>query len=88
VCRKVGETKGAQKEQGTIIFYGKGKNHQLGIGFFVHDRRVSAVKTVEFISDRMPYIALRGRWCNIIDSNLHAPSEEKSCNSKDSFMRN
>jgi hypothetical protein len=25
----------------------------------------------------MPYIILRGRWCNIIVSNLHAPTEDK-----------
>jgi len=31
------------------------------------------------------YIALRGCWCNIIVLNVHAPSEEKSDDSKDSF---
>jgi len=36
----------------------------------------------------MSYTALRGRWFNIIDPNVHAPSEEKSNDSKDSFMRN
>ena len=43
------------------------------------------VKRVEFVSDRITYIVLRGRWCNIIFLNVHAPSEEKSDNSKDSF---
>ena len=33
----------------------------------------------------MSYIVLRGRWCNIIVLNVHAPSEEKSDGSKDSF---
>jgi endonuclease/exonuclease/phosphatase family metal-dependent hydrolase len=28
---------------------------------------------------------MRGRWCNIIVVNVHAPSEEKSDESKDSF---
>ena len=36
---------------------------------------VSAVKRVEFVSDRVPYVVL----------NVHAPSEEKSDVSKDSF---
>jgi len=31
------------------------------------------------------YIVLRGRWFNIIVLNVHAPSEEKSDESKDSF---
>ena len=33
----------------------------------------------------MSYIVLRGRWCNIIVLNVHAPSEEESDSSKDSF---
>jgi len=53
--------------------------------FFVHRRIVSAVKRVEFVSDRLSYIGLRGRWHNIIVVNVHAPSEEKSDESKHSF---
>ena len=43
------------------------------------------MKRVEFVSDRLSYIVLRGRWRNIIVVNVHAPSEEKSDESKDSF---
>jgi len=57
----------------------------LGTRFFVHQRIAPAVKRVEFVSDRVSYIVMRGRWCNIIVVNVHAPSEEKSDKSKDSF---
>ena len=33
----------------------------------------------------MSYIVLRGRWCNIIVLNVHAPREEKSDELKDTF---
>ena len=48
-------------------------------------RIASVVKRVEFVSDRVSYIVMRGRWCYIIVLNVHAPSEEKSDDSKDSF---
>jgi hypothetical protein len=46
---------------------------------------VSAVKSVELFSDRMSYIILRGRWCNIIVLNVHAPTEDKIDDIKDRF---
>ena len=57
----------------------------MGRGFFAHHRIVSAVKRVEFVSDRLSYIVLRGRWCDIVVLNEHAPSEEKSDDGKVSF---
>jgi hypothetical protein len=77
----------AQKEQGIIIFSmeKKKKNHQLGIAFFVHHRTVPVVKIVEFVTDRVPYMILRGRWCSIVVLIVHAPGEKKSDDSKDSF---
>jgi hypothetical protein len=53
--------------------------------FFVHKRIISAVRKVEFVSDRMSYIILRGRWCHIIVLNVHAPTEDKTDDVKDSF---
>jgi hypothetical protein len=51
----------------------------------VRKRIISAVKRVEFVSDRMPYIILRGPWCHIIVLNVHAPTEDKTDDVKDSF---
>jgi len=59
--------------------------YSTGNRIFVRHRIASAVKRVEFVSDLVSYIVLRGRWCNIIVLNVHAPSEEKSDGSKDSF---
>jgi hypothetical protein len=33
----------------------------------------------------MSYIILRGRWCDIIVLNVHAPTEDKCDDTKDSF---
>jgi hypothetical protein len=56
--------------------------------FFVHHIIISAVKRVEFVSDCMSYIVLKGCWCNIIVLNVHEPGEEQSDDSKGSFLRN
>jgi hypothetical protein len=56
------------------------ENHQLGTGFFI-------LKRVEFVSDRMSYITLKGHWCDIIVLNVHAPVEDKDDDIKDSFYK-
>jgi hypothetical protein len=41
------------------FFYGNvNENYELGTHFFFHKRIISAVKRVEFVSDRMSYIIL------------------------------
>jgi hypothetical protein len=65
---------GNDRAEDYTFFYGaENEDHQIGTGFFVHKRIISAVRRVEFVSDRMSHIILRGRWFNIIVVNVHAP---------------
>jgi hypothetical protein len=40
---------------------------------------------MEFVSDRMSYVMLRGSWCDIIVLNVHAPIENETDDTYDSF---
>jgi exonuclease III len=63
------------------------ENHELVKDSFVHKRIISTVKKVEFVSDRMSYITLRGRWSHIIVMKVHAPTGNKTDDVKDSFYK-
>ena len=54
----------------------------MGIRFLVRHRIVSAVKRVDFVRDRVSYIVLRGRWCDINALNIHAPCDGKGADKK------
>jgi hypothetical protein len=60
-------------------------SHHLETVFFIHKGKISSVKRVEFISDRISYITLRGQ-CDIV-LNVHAPTEDKSGGAKGSFYK-
>jgi hypothetical protein len=86
VERVTWEKGGTERAENYTFFYGQGiGDHQSGIRFFVHKRIVSEVRRVEFISDRMSYMILRGHWCNVILLNGHARCEGKGDDVKDSF---
>jgi hypothetical protein len=46
---------------------------------------MSALRRVEFVTDRMSYIILRGRSCDIV-VNVHTPTEDRT-DMKDSFYK-
>jgi hypothetical protein len=58
VCGGVRWDKVGTVRAGDFFFsYGRGdENHQLGTGFLLHHRIVSAIKKEEFVSDRVSYI--------------------------------
>jgi len=68
--------KGGILRAGDYILLKRKRKSLIKNRIFLHHRILSAVKTVEFVSDRMAYIVLRGRWCNIVVLNTHATSEE------------
>jgi hypothetical protein len=75
---------GNERAEDYTFLYAEGnENYQLGAGLFVHNRITSAVRRVEFVSDMLSYIILKGRWCNIIVLNVHAPREDKRDDVKD-----
>jgi hypothetical protein len=74
------------KQQANIFFDRMGNEDlELGTGVFVYKRTISAVKRVEFITDRMSYIILRGYWYNINFLNVHARKQDKISDMKYSF---
>jgi hypothetical protein len=44
------------KDDNTVLSGNGNANNQVGTGFFVHKRIISAVKKIKFISDRMLYV--------------------------------
>jgi hypothetical protein len=69
---------GTEPAREYTFFCGKGnENHELGTGFFVHKRIMTAVQGVKFVSDRMSYIILRGRWSTTRKKHQHAGGENE-----------
>jgi hypothetical protein len=55
------------------FLYGNGNSDRhLGTGFLIHKGIILAVRKIEFVSDAIPYLILKGRWCDIVVLNVHA----------------
>jgi hypothetical protein len=76
-------TSGTEPAGKYTFLYGKGnEKHELGSGFFVHKRIISAFKNVECVGYRMSYIILRGLYCVL---NINAPAGDKIGDVGDNF---
>jgi hypothetical protein len=74
---------GSQPADDYTVFHGNGKAiHDLGTRVSYQQLRGENLLVI-----RMSYKILRGRWCDIIALNVHAPTEDKSDNTKDNGIR-
>lgn len=62
---EMGGTKLADSYRYTFFCGGRNANPYLGTGFFAHNRILSAVKLVEFLTNWMPHTIVTGHWCDI-----------------------
>jgi hypothetical protein len=82
------EDSGTEPEH--TLFHGRGNENMnlvqiFSLSLFLHKQIISAVERVEFVSGWMPHIILRGCWFRTIVLNIHAPTENKIDDAKDSF---
>ncbi|VVC33729.1 Endonuclease/exonuclease/phosphatase [Cinara cedri] len=70
----------------TTIFYGSCTDQrQLGTGFAVHKDLVPVVKEFKDINPRISMLTIEAQWFDISFMNVHAPTEDKSQDEKETF---
>jgi hypothetical protein len=74
MCRSDGTGVALNQQENTHFSKERGMGIMNLADSFVPKGNTSAVKRVEFVSDRMSYIILRGYWCHIIVLNIHSPA--------------
>lgn len=68
---------GTEPTDDYTFLYANGNAHShFRTGLFIYKENISAARRVDSVSDRMPYMALRGHWCHIIVLNVHAATED------------
>jgi hypothetical protein len=65
-----------------FLYENEDENHELDTGDFVHKGIILEAERVQFVSDRMSYVTLRGRWCDTIFLHVHAPVEDMTENTR------
>ena len=78
--------KGTIERKDCTVFYScHEKEHRLGVGFIVSNRIKCNVINFEAINERLCKIRIKGKFFNYSIINIHAPTEDKEDNDKDSF---
>jgi hypothetical protein len=74
------------KSRGVYFFlWQRAEKSSIGNRIFCTPENSMSNQESGVVRDSMSHIVLRGRWCNIIVLNAHAPTQEKGDDSKDSF---
>jgi hypothetical protein len=67
-----------------MFLYGK-RNYELGAGFSMYKRIISAIMRAESVNEIKSNIILRDRRCHIIVLNMYVPIEDKTDDVQASF---
>ncbi|PSN51304.1 Craniofacial development protein 2, partial [Blattella germanica] len=74
-----------EKKEGNIYYSCHNKLHQFGTGFMVNQKYKHLVIDFQPINFRMCKLRIKGRFQNYSLINVHAPTEMKSEDEKDTF---
>jgi hypothetical protein len=72
------------KQESSELSKERGMRTMIWVQVFIRES-YQQLRRVEFVSDRISHITLRGHWFLIIVLNVHFPTEDKIDNLKDSF---
>lgn len=76
---------GFLEQRNYSLYHSAATNGMLGTGFLISNRLRNNIIDFKPISDRMSMIRLKGQFYNITIINVHAPSEDKDDNTKNTF---
>jgi hypothetical protein len=83
-CKR-SDAEGVTPNRQVNIYFSKKMGMRIIIRYRFFGYIRESVRSVEFVSNRMLYIILRGCWCDIIFLNIRAATDDKIDDVKDSF---